>query len=247
MGMQFGHKHYSQRNPNLRAAVLGANDGIVTVAALMLGVGSSDEVEQSSVILAGIAALVAGSLSMALGEYVSVSSQRDTELADLRKERKEHMMGPLHRACELQQLAKVYQERGLSEETARMVAEELTVGKDLDQVVSIHVREELGIDVNDLANPLKAMLFSALCFALGGLIPLMAGSFLHKFAARTISVVVVSAVALAISGTGGAMVGGARPWLGALRVMIGGLIAMGATYGVGRFFSSVLGVQAPVA
>mmetsp|Transcript_46348 Transcript_46348/g.148515 ORF Transcript_46348/g.148515 Transcript_46348/m.148515 type:complete len:234 (+) Transcript_46348:1277-1978(+) len=173
-GTVLGHKHYSQRAPWLRAFVLGANDGLVSVAALMLGVGAGND-ERNTLLLSGVAGLVAGAFSMACGEFVSVASQRDAEAADIAKEVKEHAKGPEARARELDELAKIYEDRGISAALARQVAEELTE-KD---VIRAHARDELGIDIDELANPLQASVVSAVAFSVGAAIPII-GALISK-------------------------------------------------------------------
>ena len=223
--------------------MLGANDGLVSTASVMLGVaaGNADPATNSStealrmMVLSGVASLVAGALSMALGEYVSVFSQRDAEKADIKRERQEFMKSPDAFEQEERELAMIYQERGLSANLAAQVAKEVH-SKHIDEIVKVHAREELGIDTDDLSNPIQAMLMSAVCFAVGSAIPLLAGSFIQGFAVRMAVLVSVSSVALFAFGVVGAVVGGA-PWLKAgLRVLIGGWIAMGGTFGIGRLF-----------
>jgi VIT1/CCC1 family predicted Fe2+/Mn2+ transporter len=226
----FLHDHYSQRAPWLRAFVLGANDGLVVTSSLMLGFsGSTDEL--AAIQLAGVASWIAGALSMALGEYVSVSSQRDCEQADIAKERLALQAAP---EWELQELTDIYISRGLSAGLAHQVAEELSAR----DVVRAHARDELGIDMDELANPLQAALVSALAFSVGAGIPLLAGSFLREPLMRLISVVVAAIVGLMIFGGVGAWLGGASIWRGSLRVVLGGAAAMGITYGIGYAFSS---------
>eukprot|EP00775_Hariotina_reticulata_P000676 gene676-974_t len=150
------HEHFSSRTGWLRAFVLGANDGLISVAALMLGVGAGSD-QLHTMQLSGIAALVAGACSMACGEYISVASQKDAEEADIEKERLEQLKGPDARERELDELTQIYVNRGLNEVLARQVAMELSA----HDVVKAHARDELGIDVDDLANPLQASLASA--------------------------------------------------------------------------------------
>ncbi|KAG2454701.1 hypothetical protein HYH02_000538 [Chlamydomonas schloesseri] len=223
------HEHYTHRNPWLRAFVLGANDGLVSVAALMLGVGGGSD-DLAAMRLAGIASWVAGALSMALGEYVSVASQRDTEEADIEKERQQQAKGPAAQAHELQELTDIYISRGLTRELARQVAEQLTE-KD---VIRAHARDELGIDLDAMANPLQAAVVSCVAFTAGAIIPLLAGSFIHNPVARLAAVAVVAVIGLAVFGLTGSLLGGAKWFRGALRVVIGGCLAMAITFGVGR-------------
>ena len=213
----------------LRAAVLGANDGIVSVAAVVVGVaGAAASVD--FILTAGIAALVGGALSMAVGEYVSVSTQRDTEKALLKKERFELDNYPEQ---ELEELADIYQKKGLSSETAHVVARELTA-KD---AFAAHVDAELGIDPHDLTNPWHAAYASAASFLVGGLIPLA-----MVFApenVRIIAIFVGVLIALAITGSVSAYVGGANKTTATVRNLAGGALAMLITFGVGKLFGIV--------
>lgn len=167
---------------------------------------------------------------MAIGEFVSVFSQRDSELADVEKERQEHMKGPEAQARELEELTQIYVGRGLSYSLAKKVAEELTMG----DVLKAHARDELGIDMDDLSNPMQAAFASAVAFSLGAAIPLLAGSFIVTTKYRIISIVLTSTMALTGFGAIGAKLGGASMTKAAMRVLIGGWIAMLITYGVLR-------------
>lgn len=169
---------------------------------------------------------------MAVGEYISVSSQRDAEQADIEKERQEQAKGPEAQARELDELTDIYQGRGLSYELARRVAEELT-SRD---VIRAHARDELGIDLDELANPLQAALASMLAFAVGAGMPLLAGAFISSRLWRIISVALVSSFGLLFFGILGAVLGGAWWLRGAARVLVGGWIAMGITFGFGFLF-----------
>mmetsp|Transcript_8673 Transcript_8673/g.16491 ORF Transcript_8673/g.16491 Transcript_8673/m.16491 type:complete len:261 (-) Transcript_8673:1012-1794(-) len=222
------HFHYSQRSPWLRAFILGANDGLVSVASVMLGVGGGSN-SIHLLRLAGISAWIAGALSMACGEYISVSSQRDTEEADIEKERLEQLKGPAARAKELQELAEIYERRGLSPDLAKEVAEELTA-KD---VIRAHARDELGIDLDDLSNPWEASIVSAFSFTCGAAIPLLAGIFVLDPQIRITAVLAASCLALLGFGCIGAILGGANIFKGAFRVFSGGLMAMVITFGIG--------------
>ncbi|GBG62757.1 hypothetical protein CBR_g31774 [Chara braunii] len=221
--------HYSHRSPWLRAGVLGANDGLISTSSLLLGVSAVED-NQSSIVFAGLAAVVAGALSMAIGEFVSVYSQRDTEQADLDRERMEHQMGPESQARELEELAQIYVRRGLRYSLAKQVAVELT----RVDPIRAHARDELGIDLDDLANPFQAAAVSAIAFGLGGIIPLLSCAFISKFKVRTALLLCVTTAALCGLGTLGAKLGGATIWRAALRVTVGGWIAMSITYGVLR-------------
>ncbi|OUM65313.1 hypothetical protein PIROE2DRAFT_7692, partial [Piromyces sp. E2] len=196
-----------QRAPWLRAAILGLNDGLVSTSSTMLGVGggSKEDNATDAMFIAGIAALVAGSLAMACGEYVSVSSQKDAEKADLDKEREEHLKGPLK---ELEELRNIYIEKGLTPELATEVAQQLTTDN-IEEVVKIHARDELGINVNSLANPLQAAIVSAFTFFSGGIIPFLSCSFIDDLTTKVVVLIVVSSLLLFLFGTIGAVLGGA--------------------------------------
>jgi VIT1/CCC1 family predicted Fe2+/Mn2+ transporter len=223
-------EHYSDRAPWLRAAVLGANDGLVSVASIMLGVGAAST-DIKALVLSGTSALVAGAMSMAVGEYISVSSQKDTEEADVEKERQEQRT-EIGRARELDELTQIYLSRGLNYNLAREVAIALTK----DDVVRAHARDELGIDIDDLANPWQAALSSMICFSLGAAVPLLSGAFITAPKWRLLSVILSSTLALAVFGAIGAWLGGARRIRASCRVLVGGWLAFAITYGVGRLF-----------
>lgn len=227
------HEHYSNRAPWLRALVLGANDGLVSVASLMLGVGAGND-ELRTQVLSGVAGLVAGALSMACGEYISVSSQKDAEEADIEKERLMQAQGPAQRQHELEELAQIYEERGVSPDLAMQVAKELSA-KD---VIRAHARDELGIDVDDLSSPLQACVVSAISFSVGAGVPLLAAAFITDRLWRTISVSIASTAMLILFGAVGAYLGGANKFRAGLRVLVGGWIAMAITYGVGQLFDA---------
>lgn len=232
------HKHHIHHEPHvskdagsklnwLRAAVLGANDGIVSVASIVVGVAGATD-SPGFILTAGVAGLVAGALSMAVGEYVSVSTQRDTELALLEKERWELEHLPDE---ELEELAHIYEAKGLSRETAHKVAEELTA----HDAFAAHVDTELGIDPDDLTNPWHAALASAVSFFSGAIIPLIA--IILPPAGWRIPVTFVSVlIALAITGSLSAYVGGAAKTRATIRVVLGGALAMAVTYGIGKLF-----------
>lgn len=211
----------------LRAAVLGANDGIVSVSSVIVGVAGASE-SKSFVLTAGVAALVAGALSMAVGEYVSVSTQRDTEKALLVKEQWELDNLPEQ---ELKELVTIYQKKGLSLGTAEIVAKELTAR----DAFAAHVDAELNIDPNNLTNPFHAAYASGAAFCCGAIIPILAvvlsSQALHIYA--TFASVIV---ALIITGSLSAYAGGASKMKATVRVVSGGLIAMIITFGVGKLF-----------
>ncbi len=211
----------------LRAAVLGANDGIVSTASLVVGVAAADA-SRGSIMVAGVAGLVAGAMSMAAGEYVSVSSQADTERADLARERNELATDP---AAELKELAGIYIARGLDEPLARQVAEQLTAR----DALGAHARDELGITEMSTARPLQAAMASAATFAVGAAMPLLTALISPQ---RYIVVVVIAAslAFLALLGGLSAHAGGAKTGAAILRVTFWGALAMGLTAGVGALF-----------
>lgn len=216
----------------LRAGVLGANDGIVSTAGLVVGVAAATT-ERSAIFTAGFAGLVAGAVSMALGEYVSVSAQRDTERALLRKEKQELQEMPDE---EFDELAANYERKGLSAETARKVAEELTA----HDAFAAHVEVELGIDPKELTNPWYAALSSAVSFTIGAAIPMIA-ILLPETGVRVPITFFAVLIALALTGTISATLGGARKTRAVLRVVLGGAVAMAVTYGVGQLMGTGLG------
>lgn len=220
-------EHQSHRSGWLRAAVLGANDGLLSTASLLVGVAAAGAA-RGTVAATGAAALVAGAASMAVGEYSSVSSQRDSEEADLALEREELMTTP---RAEQTELAGIYVRRGLSRPLADQVAEELTA----HDALSAHARDELGLDPDDLADPRQAAITSAISFALGALLPLLV-ALAAPAGGRVAGLVVVGVVGLGVLGTLGAELGGAPPVRPAVRVMLGGVAAMAVTYAVGRLF-----------
>lgn len=211
----------------LRASVLGANDGIVSIAGLVVGVAGATD-NPHIIFTAGIAGIIAGAISMAAGEFVSVSSSRDTEKAMLKKEKYELENYPEE---ELEELVHLYEKKGLSEKTARTVAIELTE-KD---PYAAHIDAELNIDPNDLTNPWHAAFASALSFLVGAIIPILAVT-LFPTSIRIPATFFAVLVALAITGTISAKVGNASALRATIRVVAGGALAMIVTYGVGRIF-----------
>ncbi|MCW2760727.1 MAG: hypothetical protein JWR85_928 [Marmoricola sp.] len=209
---------------SLRAAVLGANDGIVSVAGLVMGVAGATT-DRQTIFVAGLAGLVAGALSMATGEYVSVSTQRDTERALIEKETRELAEEP---EDELAELAELYRQKGLSEDLARKVATELTGG----DALRAHLDIELGIDPDQLTNPWAAARASMVSFTLGAVLPLLT---IMLFSPSLRALVTVAVVGLALAGTGlaSARIGGAPARPAVLRNVLGGVLAMGITYAVG--------------
>jgi VIT1/CCC1 family predicted Fe2+/Mn2+ transporter len=218
--------HYTDRVGWLRAAVLGANDGIVSIASLILGVAATRE-SKSAILVAGIAGLVAGAMSMAAGEYVSVQSQADAEKADLERERNELKTD---KEGELRELAQIYVDRGLEPKLARQVAEQMSA----HDALSAHARDELGLSENLVARPFQAAITSALSFAAGASLPLTVGV-LCPMALLLPVLSGGSLVFLAGLGALAAKMGGAPMLKAAFRVTFWGAIAMGLTALVGRF------------
>jgi len=215
----------------LRAGVLGANDGIVSVAGLVVGVAGVTT-ERGPLFTAGIAGLVAGAVSMALGEYVSVSSQRDSEVAQLETEKRELRDDPEQ---ELAELAAIYEAKGLRPETARTVARELTE----HDALAAHLDAELGMDAEQLTSPWQAAGASALAFTVGAVLPLLA-ILLPPPAWRVPVCVAVVLVALGLAGWVGARLGGSRPGVAVARVVIGGGLGLAVTYTIGHLFGAAL-------
>jgi len=229
--MRHSERHRTERIGWLRAAVLGANDGIVSTASLVVGVAASGA-RAGDVLVAGIAGLVAGALSMAAGEYVSVSSQADTERADLARERSELQLQP---AAEEDELAAIYVQRGLDTALARTVAQRLMA----HDALGAHARDELGLSEMASARPLQAALASAATFSVGAALPILA----VVVAPSSRAIVVVSGVSLVcLAALGGlaARAGGAPAWVGAARVGFWGALAMAITAGVGALFGTTV-------
>ena len=223
--------HLSHRIGLLRAMVLGANDGIISTACLILGVAAADAT-RSTIITAGVTGLVAGAASMAIGEYVSVSSQRDAEQADIAKETWELEHTPEH---ELDELTAIYKGKGLTQELARAVAVQLTK----EDALKVHMAEELGITHLTLARPVQASVSSAGSFSVGAAIPLLAVA-LASSSQRIATTIVVAAFALVALGISSAIAGGAHPLRPTFRVVFGGLVAMGFTMAVGHFVGTAV-------
>lgn len=224
---EYLEEHYVHRSNWLRAAVLGANDGILSMASLTAGVAAAS-VSRETIILASLAGLVAGALSMAAGEYVSVSSQTDIEKADILREKQELRDSPEE---ELELLTKIYINRGLQRETALQVAKEMTANDPLEA----HVRDELGINEQNSANPIQAALASFLAFAVGGLLPLLVALFAPL---ENMEYVIygTSILFLITLGFVSAKAGGAPPGKAIIRLVFWGTIAMGITIYVGHLF-----------
>ena len=225
-------RHRSERIGWLRAAVLGANDGILSTASLVVGVAAAHAVRHD-ILIAGIAGLVAGALSMAAGEYVSVSSQADTEQADLSQEKIELATQPL---AEEQELTDIYITRGLDRALARTVAQQL-MAKD---ALAAHARDELGLTTELAARPIQAASASAASFAAGAAVPVVT-IMLAPLNSLGMTVAIVSTVCLAALGAIAARAGGASAVVGAARVAFWGVLAMAVTAGVGKLFCTAVG------
>ncbi len=219
----------AQRLNWLRAGVLGANDGIVSVAAIVVGVAGATP-NSAPILTAGLAGLVGGAISMALGEYISVSSQRDSERAAIATERKELKDSP---EDELHELADYYEAKGISKSTAMTVARELTA----HDALAAHLAAEFNIDQSDIASPWHAAAASALSFTVGGILPLAAMLFVPPAVRIPITFVFVL-IALAVTGAAAAHIGGSPKLRAMLRVTIGGALALAATYGIGTLLGS---------
>ena len=219
-----GNPHYITRSGWLRAAVLGANDGVVSVSSLIVGVAAANP-DPTSVLIAGIAGLSAGAMSMAAGEYVSVSSQSDIERADIGRETQALKEYPSE---ELTELAAIYREKGLSEKTAMIVAKELTQ----HDALGAHVRDELGISAAHTANPLQAAFASGMTFTIAAAVPLLA-AFLAPTGRIIPVVLIVTVLTLAALGALGAKAGAAPLLAATVRVVLWGIFAMAVTAGIG--------------
>jgi len=227
-----GEIHRSQRAGWLRAAVLGADDAIVSTASLMIGVAASDASKQA-ILISGVAGLFAGAMSMAAGEFVSVSSQRDAERADIELEKRELERQP---HAELDELTSIYVQRGLDKELARRVAEQLSARDRL----AAHLRDELGIDPHALARPLQAAWISALSFASFATVPIVA-LLVSPQSLRMLTIAGLSLGSLGALGALGARLGGAPVGRAALRVCLGGSLAMAVTAGIGKILGISMG------
>lgn len=220
-------RHFSERNNWLRAAVLGANDGLISTASLLMGVGAA-QADSHTLLLTGLASLCAGTVSMAAGEYVSVSSQSDTQKADLAKEKYELTHNPER---ELVELTHIYTQRGLSPALAHEVAVALTKHDALEA----HARDEMGLTETAEANPLQAAVASGLSFTVGAILPILCvwllpqGDLLMGLAAATL-------IGLALLGWLSAYLGGAKPLPAIVRIVVWGALALGITHLVGRLF-----------
>jgi VIT1/CCC1 family predicted Fe2+/Mn2+ transporter len=224
-------RHSAHKVGLLRAMVLGANDGIISTACLILGVAAADS-SRTAILTAGMAGLVAGAVSMALGEYVSVSSQSDSEQADIEKEKWELETMPEH---ELDELTQIYASKGLPQALAREVAVELTK----HDALKVHLAEELGITDTTRANPIQAAAGSAVAFTVGSAVPLITAA-VATDSMRIVSTLVIVTIGLGALGASSARVVEAPAKNATVRVVIGGLIAMGITMAVGSLFGAAI-------
>ena len=224
-----GERHRTENIGWLRASVLGANDGLISTSSLLVGVAAA-AASPHTILMTGVASLVAGALSMAAGEYVSVSSQADTEAADTAKEKRELDEMP---DAELKELTHIYMQRGLSKELAAQVARELTA----HDALGAHLRDELGIVAHMAARPVQAALSSAAAFAVGALPPLLL-AWLWRGDSLTIAITAMTLVLLGVLGALAGWLGGASMARGAARVVFWGALAMAATALIGRLFGA---------
>lgn len=227
-----GQPHLGNRLNVLRAGVLGANDGIVSTAGLVLGVAATTT-DSKRILVAGLAGLVAGAMSMAVGEYVSVSTQRDTERAALAMERRELAEDP---EGELEELAQIYVAKGLTLDLAREVATQLHAG---ENTLAAHAEAELGITLGHLVNPWNAAITSMLAFAIGSALPLIAVLSTTP-SWRSPVTFLAMLVALVVTGSVSARLGRSARRQAVIRVVVGGALAMAITYGIGRLVGSVI-------
>ncbi|PTW91321.1 VIT1/CCC1 family predicted Fe2+/Mn2+ transporter [Microbacteriaceae bacterium MWH-Ta3] len=233
MILHHGEMHAGAHNAKLnwlRAGVLGANDGIVSIAALVVGVAAASP-DIAPIFIAGMAGVAAGSISMGLGEYVSVSSQRDSELAMIAKEKDELQTQP---DIELAELAGIYEKRGLSSGTAMLVAQEMTTR----DAVGAHLEAELNLREQHIANPMHAAISSAVSFLAGAILPLLS-VLLVSAEWRIPATIIASLVALALTGGMGAYLGGSPLTRAVVRVSIGGSLALAITWGIGSLLGGV--------
>lgn len=224
-------EHKAHRAGWLRAAVLGVNDGLVSTASLMVGVAAASaslDNAKAIIISTGIAGIAAGALSMAVGEYISVSSQTDIEESDRLLEIEHLRIDP---EGELEELVAIYQERGLDEPLARQVAIQLSER----DALNAHLRDELGHHPHSKARPLQASIASALSFAIGGFIPFL-GAFAPSVGSISLSIVAITIVGLAVAGAVGAKTAGSKLLIPTVRVLIGGCLGMAITAGIGQLF-----------
>lgn len=220
--------HFTHRSNWLRASVLGANDGLISTASLLMGLASAG-VQSATLILIGFSALVAGAISMAAGEYVSVSSQSDTEQADLDKE---IQLLQMHPEKELKELTKIYEKRGLNKQLAHQVAVALTEHDALDA----HARDELGITDINSANPIQASIFSGMSFSLGAIVPILIATLVHqKYTLLTLTISTL--LGLMLLGFISAKLGGAKIAPAVFRILLWGVLALFVTFWIGQLFA----------
>jgi len=233
--------HFSNRVGWLRAMVLGANDGLVSVGSVMLGVAgaayiNSGKIDNLTIVLSGISALVAGALSMGIGEFVSVHSQKDAEQTDIRREKRELLFNPQK---EMEEIVRAYMKKGLSRDLAEQVANQLHETK--EKALRAHLQEELNLNPDDMANPLQAAVVSALSFTIGGGSPLIAAGVAHSKEGQVAGIVSTCSIGFLFFGALGAHLGGSPMLKPSVRVLVGGLIAMAITFGVGVLFGATVG------
>jgi vacuolar iron transporter family protein len=228
MRENINNQHYIHRSSWLRAAVLGANDGILSTASIAIGVASANQ-SRESLILATLAGLVAGTLSMAAGEFVSVSSQTDLEQADIERERKQLEIMPEE---ELLQLAKIYEDRGLSKETALQVAKEMSA----HNALNAHIRDELGISELTNAKPFQAAFSSAVSFVAGGLLPLLL-TICYPMPTMVYAIYILTIMLLIALGLTSGRLGGSNIYMAIIRITFWGTFAMGVSGLVGHLFN----------
>lgn len=220
--------HFTHRSNWLRASVLGANDGLISTASLLMGLASAG-VQSATLMLIGFSALVAGAISMAAGEYVSVSSQSDTEQADLDKE---IQLLQRHPEKELKELTKIYEKRGLNKQLAHQVAVALTEHDALDA----HARDELGITDINSANPVQASIFSGMSFSLGAIVPILIATLVHqKYTLLTLTISTL--LGLMLLGFISAKLGGAKIAPAVFRILLWGVLALFVTFWIGQLFA----------
>eukprot|EP00762_Andalucia_godoyi_P002369 ANDGO_02654.mRNA.1 Fe(2+)/Mn(2+) transporter pcl1 len=228
------HEHYSSRSAGLRAAVLGANDGLVSVASLIFGV-IGGELSYDALVVSAIAALIGGAISMGIGELISVYSSRDSEKADIAQEQRAHLMGEDAEAFELAELTKIYEKKGLSRNLAKQVAVELSA-KD---VLKAHLMDELRLDSDDLSNPWQAAIYSTISFVAGAILPVMVCIIVTDRTNLIISMCFVSSFVLLIMGLISGRLSGYKTFPAVLRIVSGGWAAMIITFAI------TLGVSIP--
>ena len=227
-------RHKSHRAPYLRAALMGANDGLISTASLLLGISASG-LKQNVIILTGVSALISGSLSMFVGEYISVSSQRDSEKADIDLERVQHQEDA---PDELEELVNIYIDRGLEEVLARQVAVALSE----HDPVRVHVREELGIDMDNLSRPWVAAFSSGASFCVGAAFPLISAIIVQGKLMKLIVIAGVTLITFTIFGVISASLGGAPKMRASMRILFFGSLALGLTYLIGYFWNQLFDI-----